>query len=163
MRNTLIAASLALATFTGAAAMAQTNPAESHNKAIIQQSFDAWSAGTGGPFDLLAPDATWTMVGRSAAAGTYADKAAFMGQVIGPFNARMKAGIRPTIRSIHADGDTVIVFFDASGAARDGQTYKNTYAWFMTLSGGKVVEVSAFFDSIAFNDLWSRVPATGNQ
>jgi hypothetical protein len=27
--------------------------------------------------------------------------------------------LRPTIRSIYADGNTVIIFFDASGTARD--------------------------------------------
>ena len=26
---------------------------------------------------------------------------------------------------------TVIVFFDASGTARDGRPYANTYAWFL--------------------------------
>ncbi len=35
--------------------------------------------------------------------------------------------------------------------------YDNTYAWFMRMAGGRVVEVSAFYDSIAFNDLWRRV------
>jgi ketosteroid isomerase-like protein len=35
--------------------------------------------------------------------------------------------------------------------------YENTYAWFMRLEDGRVVEVSAFFDSLEFNDLWRRV------
>jgi hypothetical protein len=38
-----------------------------------------------------------------------------------------------------------------------GTTYHNTYAWFMTLSGGKVIDGTAFYDSIAFNELWDRV------
>ena len=29
---------------------------EAENKQVIQQAFDAWVAGTGGVFDLLAPD-----------------------------------------------------------------------------------------------------------
>ena len=52
---------------------------------------------------------------------------------------------------------TVIVFFDASGTARDGRPYANTYTWFLGLENGKVVKASAFFDSIAFNDFWQRV------
>lgn len=154
MRTALIAA-FAL-TLIGAPAMAQADQ-ETRNRQTIQTAFDAWSAGTGGPFDLLAEDAHWTIVGRSDAAGAYATKAEFIDKVIAPFNARMVAGIRPTIRSIHADGDTVIVFFDASGEATDGVRYENTYAWFMRLEDGRVVEVSAFFDSLAFNDLWQRV------
>lgn len=164
MRKTLIAtAALALIAFAGAdaGAMAQTDATETRNKAAVQTAFDAWSAGQGSPFDLLAEDATWTIVGRSDAAGTYASKADFMREVITPFNARMTAGIRPTIRSIHADGDTVIVFFDASGTARDGAPYDNTYAWFMRMRDGQVVEVSAFFDTLTFNDLWRRLPVEG--
>jgi len=157
MRIPLIAfATLALTTFVGVPAMAQTD-IETRNRQTIQSAFDAWSAGTGGPFDLLTEDATWTIVGRSEAAGTYATKVEFINKVIAPFNARMVAGIRPTMRSIHSDGDMVIVFFDASGQATDGIRYENTYAWFMTLKGDRVVQVSAFFDSIEFNDLWRRV------
>jgi hypothetical protein len=38
-----------------------------------------------------------------------------------------------------------------------GSTYHNTYAWFMTLSGGKVIDGTAFYDSIVFNELWNGV------
>ena len=57
-----------------------------------------------------------------------------------------------------SEGDQVVVFFDAEGVARDQIPYRNTYAWFLTLYAGQIVRASAFFDSIAFNDLWERVP-----
>ncbi|MGH6808040.1 MAG: nuclear transport factor 2 family protein [Ensifer adhaerens] len=138
-------------------AQAETVADEASNKAIIQRAFDAWAAGTGGPYDLLADDATWTITGNSLASKTYPSRDAFMSEVIHPFNARMSVGLKPTIRSLYAEGDTVVVFFDASGTARDGKPYVNTYAWFLDLKGGKVTKASAFFDSIAFNDLWTRV------
>jgi len=153
--HTALIAAFAL-TFIGAPAMAQADQ-ETQNRQIIQTAFDAWGAGTGGPFDLLVDDARWTITGRSEAAGTYGSKAEFIDRVITPFNARLVAGIRPTIRRLYADGDTVIVFFDATGQATDGIAYDNTYAWFMRLEDGRVVEVSAFYDSLAFNDLWQRV------
>ena len=127
------------------------------NKAIIQRAFDAWAAGTGGPYDLLADDATWTITGNSLASKTYPSREAFMSEVIRPFNARMSAGLKPSIRNIYAEGDTVVVFFDASGTARDGKPYANTYAWFLDLKDGKIDKAHAFFDSIAFNDFWTRV------
>jgi ketosteroid isomerase-like protein len=130
---------------------------ETRNKATVQAGFDAWKAGTGSPYDLLANDASWTIVGRSAASKTYPSKEAFISEVIRPFNARMKVGLKPTIRNIYAEGDTVIVFFDASGTARDGKPYANTYAWFLDLRDGKIVKAFAFFDSVAFNELWARV------
>ena len=127
------------------------------NKAIIRKAFDAWAAGTGGPYDLLADNASWTITGNSLASKTYPSREAFMSEVIRPFNARMSVGLKPTIRNIYAEGETVVVFFDASGTAKDGRPYTNTYAWFLDLKDGKVSKASAFFDSIAFNDLWSRV------
>lgn len=142
-------------------AMAQASENEGRNKKIVRASFDAWQAGTGSPYDLLADDARWTIEGYSAASKTYPNKEAFMTEVIRPFNARMKAPLKPVIRNLYADGDTVIVFFDARGTARDDKPYVNTYAWFLDMRGGKIVRASAFFDSIEFNDLWSRVSPGG--
>lgn len=133
---------------------------EARNKALAEASFEAWRDGTGSPYDLLAEDAQWTIVGHSLASRTYTSKADFIDNVIRPFVARMRQGLRPTIRGLYAEGDAVVIFFDASGIARDGQTYANTYAWFWKMRDGRVVEAHAFFDSIAFNDLWQRVSPT---
>src|SRR5690242_20144241 len=92
---------------------------QAHNKAAVEAKFRAWADGTGSPFELLADDASWTIVGNSVASKIYPDRESFMREVIRPFNARMKVGLKPTIRNIYADGDTVIIFFDAKGVARD--------------------------------------------
>lgn len=134
-----------------------TEEVEARNKAAVLAGFEAWKAGTGSPYDLLAEDAQWTIVGHSLASKTYPSREAFMSEVIRPFNTRMSAGLKPTIRNIYTDADTVIVFFDASGTARDGKTYANTYAWFLELRNGKIVKASAFFDSVVFNEFWQRV------
>jgi ketosteroid isomerase-like protein len=133
------------------------NDVETRNKAAIEDRFSAWRAGTGSPYDLLAADATWTIVGRSMASKTYEDREAFMREVIRPFNARMQESLKPTIKEIFAEEDWVIVLFDANGVALDGEPYSNTYAWFLRMTGGNVVQATAFFDSIAFDELWRRV------
>ena len=69
----------------------------------------------------------------------------------------MSAPLRPTVRGLHADGDWVVVLFDAEATARDGVPYRNTYSWHLRLAGGAIVEAVAFFDSIEFADLWARV------
>lgn len=145
--------------FAAQGAMAQTAPAseEARNRGLVQQGFDAWAAGTGSPYDLLADDAEWTITGNNLASRTYASKEAFMSGVIRPFNARMRTRLIPAIRRLYADGDTVIVFFDAEGTARDGLPYRNTYAWFLELRDGRIVRANAFFDSIAFDEFWTRV------
>jgi ketosteroid isomerase-like protein len=69
----------------------------------------------------------------------------------------MQVPLKPTLRKLYADGDTVIAFFDASGVALDGEEYANTYAWFLEMRDGEIVKAFAFFDSIEFDDLWRRV------
>lgn len=152
----IVAASLGMAAFMPAA-QAQNSAGEENNKTIVQRSFDAWAAGTGSPYDLLADDVVWTITGNSLASKTYPSREAFLGEVIRPFVARMSVGLKPVIRHIHADGSTVIIHFDAAGTAKDGKPYVNTYAWFLDLSDGKIVKATAFYDSIAFNELWTRV------
>jgi ketosteroid isomerase-like protein len=160
MRHHLVAGAVfaVVATF-GSIMSAQTTSVatQARNKATIERSFAAWSAGTGSPYDLLADTASWTIVGRSAASKTYESREAFMRDVIRPFNARMSTPLRPEIRRLYSDGDTVIVFFDARGTARDGKPYANTYAWFLTMQDDKVIKAFAFFDSVEFNEFWSRV------
>jgi ketosteroid isomerase-like protein len=130
---------------------------QARNKTAIERSFTAWADGTGSPFDLLAENASWTIVGHSIVSKRYENREAFMREVIRPFNARMSVALRPSVRRVYADGDTVIVFFDAYGTARDGQPYSNTYAWFLTMQDERIVEAFAFFDSVEFNDFWARV------
>ena len=138
--------------------MAQSkDETETRNKAIVTAAFDAWAAGTGSPYDLLVDDASWTIVGNAAVSGTYPTREAFISTVIRPFNARMRERLKPSIRQMYADGDSVVIFFDAQGVARDGKPYANTYAWFFDMRDGKVVKASAFFDTVTFNDFWYRV------
>ena len=66
----------------------------------------------------------------------------------------MKEGIKPAIRSLHADGDAVIIFFDAAGTARDGKPYINTYAWFFDMRDSKVTRLGLLQQP---GDLWRRV------
>lgn len=159
------AGTLPLAVLAGSAFTASAEPqgatpmttSEQSNRTLVEHAFAKWSAGIGGPYDLLAPDATWTIVGHSDASRTYPNRDAFMNEVIHPFNARMSQGLKPTIRQLTTDGDNVIIFFDAAGVAKDGKPYDNTYAWFWEMRDGRVVRAHAFYDAITFNDLWRRV------
>ena len=133
---------------------------EAENLKKVTDAFEAWRKGAGSPFQLLKDNASWTIVGNSVAAKEYKSRKEFIDQVIAPFNARMAKPLVPSIRGIYADGDTVVVLFDASGTAKDGKIYANTYSWFLRFQDGSIESVVAFFDSIHFNDLWSRVAAT---
>jgi ketosteroid isomerase-like protein len=130
---------------------------EQTNKATIEAAFADWAAGRGGPFALLAPEATWTIVGTTPVSRTYASRKEFIDVVIDPFNARMATPLVPTVRALYADGDTVIAFFDGTATAKDGKPYNNTYTWYMRMRDGAIVEVTAFFDTVEFTDLWNRI------
>jgi ketosteroid isomerase-like protein len=127
------------------------------NKALVAESFDRWRAGTGSPFELLLPEADWTIVGSSPLSKTYNSRQAFFEDVIQPFNARMATPLVPSLRGIYADGDTVVSFFDAAATARDGIAYRNTYTWYFRMKNGKVVSAVAFFDTRHFDEFWTRV------
>ncbi|MGY1808730.1 nuclear transport factor 2 family protein [Blastococcus sp. SYSU D00669] len=134
------------------------------NRALVTAAFEAWQRGDGHVSALFAEDMRWEIVGRSRAAGRYGSAREFADGVLAPFAARFPADapFRPVrIRSVLADGDDVVVVWDGEGTTTAGTTYRNTYAWFLTLRDGAVVEGTAFFDSIAFDELWTGVPAPG--
>lgn len=132
------------------------------NRNTVATAINNWKNGTGNIGNLLAPDIKWTIVGHSYASKTFTSKQELLNEVLIPFGARF-AGEKAqrfsptTVHGIYSDGDTVIVLSDGKGIASDGKSYENNYAWFLKMKDGQAVEVTAFFDSIAFNDLWSRI------
>jgi hypothetical protein len=123
----------------------------------------AWSKGTGSVLAVLSEDIKWTVVGNSLISGTTVGKDQLNRKINGPFGARFAHSadkFRPVaIKGIYGEGDMVIACFQGRGLANDGKPYTNDYAWFLRMKDGLAVEGTAFFDSIAFNDLWTRVPA----
>ena len=116
--------------------------------------------GTGAVTSVFAPGMIWRIEGHSAASQEYGSRQQFIDEVLTPFGARFTTSepFRPvTIRSVFADGNTVIVVWDGRGIATDGQPYENSYVWIMKLNDGQVIDGTAFYDSISFNDLWARV------
>jgi hypothetical protein len=130
---------------------------ERRNLTSVARAFAKWKAGTGSPFDLLADTARWTIAGRCLVSNVYRSKREFLTEVVERFNARVSKRIVPAIRTLHADGDTVIVVFDGTATAKDGLPYANTYSWHLRFEGDEIVEVFSIFDSTAFNEFWTRV------
>lgn len=135
------------------------------NREIITGAFAAWMNGSGSVTSTFADDMTWEIAGNSAASRKYASARQFVDEVLAPFGARFSAEdpFRPVaIRAVYEDEalGTVIVVWDGRGTTTAGTVYENTYAWFMTLRGGRVIDGTAFYDSIAFNRLWEIPPRT---
>ena len=130
-----------------------------YNKGVVRRAFEAWRSGNGSVFDLMTPDATWTIVGNTPVSRTYRGKSDFMDTMIKPFNARLSTRLVPTAPTLYGDADTVIAYFSAQATARDGRPYRNTYTWYLQLRDDQIVNAIAFFDTVDFNDLWNRVAA----
>ncbi|CAH0295919.1 hypothetical protein SRABI70_04201 [Pseudomonas sp. Bi70] len=132
---------------------------EARNKQAVSQAFERWAAGGTTFFsDILAPDVVWTIKGSGPSAGTHRGVDAFVGEAVRPFAARLSEPVRPVSKQIWADGDHVIIQWDGTGMARDGQPYRNSYAWIFRMRDGKAYEVSAYLDLPAYDDVLQRIP-----
>ncbi|WP_157986839.1 nuclear transport factor 2 family protein [Pseudomonas sp. Larv2_ips] len=112
------------------------------NKAVVTTAFIGWMGGHNESLQsLLSDDIEWNISGNSAAAGKTKGKPELMRRVLGPFGAR----------------------FSGAGTTNDGTRYENDYVWLLTMRNGKAVKGTAFFDSVAFNELWRVKPADLHQ
>jgi ketosteroid isomerase-like protein len=130
------------------------------NRAAITTAFEAWRHDGASVTDSFAPEMTWRIEGHSAASRAYANKREFIDEVLAPFGRRFSTAepFRPvSIRGVYADGDTVIVLWDGRGTTIENTTCENSYAWFMQMRDGKVIDGTAFYDSISFNELSTKV------
>lgn len=151
--------SVAALTPTRAGDAPTASATERANKDIVARAYAEWAAGGTRFFDILDDRVVWTILGPGPHARTYTSKAAFLEAAVAPFSARLSSPLRPTVRSMHADGDEVITLWDGVATTRDGRTYRNTYAWFFTMKAGRVVRAKALLDLAAYGDVLARVPA----
>lgn len=128
------------------------------NKQIVTNAFDRWAHGTGSVFDLLADDVSWTVTGSSTAAGTYTSRTDFLRDAVRPISLRLSTPIVPTVRSIVADGEWVVVLWQGDALANDGVDYHNVYSWHLRLEEDAIVEAIAFLDGSVIDALFERVP-----
>lgn len=160
MKRALVSAAVlaALATPLLAPPLRAQTESPARNKRIIRDAFARQAQGRGGVLDLLTDDAKWTVTGHALASGVFTSKRAFLRDAVAPITARLKGPIVPTVRALYSDGDTVVALWDGRATAKDGKPYRNTYAWFLTMRGGRIVRGVAVLDSAELDDLLRRVP-----
>ncbi|WP_199441965.1 nuclear transport factor 2 family protein [Umezawaea beigongshangensis] len=122
------------------------------NTAAVRRAFARQNSG-GSFYEILADDVVWTIVnGR-----TYHGKEQFLDEGAAPVLTRLRTSLHMTPLRLWADRDTVVAMFDADAVALDGVAYHNNYCWIMRFRGSRVVEVFAFLDLVAVNELVARV------
>jgi ketosteroid isomerase-like protein len=139
------------------ATWAKEGLAQRTNAQLVSDSFNAWQQGKGTTFDLLAPDAVWTVAGSSPVSGVYKSRQDLLERAVKPISSRLATPIKPTVLSIVAQGDVVVVLWEGEALALDQQPYRNSYLWHLTFKDGQITEVKAFLDTYVLNDLIERV------
>ncbi|WP_299177391.1 nuclear transport factor 2 family protein [uncultured Brevundimonas sp.] len=129
------------------------------NRRLVTAAFDRWARGQGDFFDtVLSPNVVWTIEGSGPSAGTFRGRDVLVAKVVTPFSARLMSQLRPVSHRVWADGDHVVINWVGEAVAGDGRPYRNTYAWILRLHEGRAVEVNAFLDLEAYDDILRRVP-----
>ena len=141
-----------------------TEDVTARNKQTVTEAFDRWAAGGTTFFsDVLAPDVTWTIKGSGPSAGRFQGRDHFIEQAVRPFVSRLSTPVTPVSKQVWADGDHVVIKWDGTATARDGQPYHNSYAWILHMRDGKAVDVTAFLDLTPYDDVLRRIPAPVDQ
>jgi ketosteroid isomerase-like protein len=123
------------------------SPAAS-NKAILQSIFAELAKGNGKPFvDALADDFCWHMIGTTSWSGSYRGKQAVRRELLDPLFARFATQYTNTAQRFIAEGDYVVVECRGSVTTKSGKPYNNTYCYVCRLAGGKLVELTEYFDT----------------
>ena len=74
---------------------------------------------------------------------------------INAFNKLMPGGMQPTIVSVTAEGDRVVVEFEGNGTLVNGESYRNEYCMVFTLRDGRISRVNEYFCTILADEkLW---------
>ena len=120
----------------------------SYNKALVQHIHAELDKGNGQTFiDSLAEDASWTLEGSTPWSRTYAGKEAIREELIKPLFAQFAAPYASKTERIIAEGDRVVVLFSGDVPTKAGKRYNNRYCYVYRLEGGKVKELTEYFDT----------------
>jgi ketosteroid isomerase-like protein len=118
------------------------------NKALVQHIHAELDKGNGRVFvDSLADDASWTLEGSTPWSRTYQGKQAIRKELLEPLFAQFAAPYVSQTQRIIAEGDRVVVLFSADVPTKAGKRYNNRYCYVYRLEGGKVKELTEYFDT----------------
>jgi ketosteroid isomerase-like protein len=127
------------------------------NKRVIRDLYDANNRGdVKGFMAFLDEDVRWTNIGSTPFSGSFSGKENIASKLLGPLFSRLKNGITATIDNVVAEGDFVVVQLRGQAETIAGTPYNNTYCHIFRIDGGKIREVTEFFDT----DLANRVLVT---
>jgi uncharacterized protein (TIGR02246 family) len=125
------------------------------NKKLIQDVFAAWANGDGMAFfNLLAEDASWTVLGSCPISGTYVGRQRLVEDALTPQRAKLAGPPTPTVLNLIAEGDTVVIQWVGKGTTKSGQPYNNSYCYIVQVKNGKIIHGTAYLDTELVRAIW---------
>ncbi|MGE0679871.1 MAG: nuclear transport factor 2 family protein [Candidatus Binatia bacterium] len=125
------------------------------NKKLIQDAFTAWAQGDGMAFfNLLADNATWTVMGNCPISGTYIGRQRLIEDALKPQRAKLAGPPTPTVINLLAEGDTVVIQWVGKGTTTGGQPYNNSYCYVIQIEDGKIIRGTAYLDTALVRSIW---------
>jgi ketosteroid isomerase-like protein len=135
------------------------------NKEIAHEFFARLSASdTAGALDLIAEDATWTIIGKPdqlSSAGVYNKER--LGRLFHFMYKQMPNGLQMTVKGTTAEGNKVAVEAESRGELANGRVYEQTYHVLMEFQDGKIHTVREYIDTQHAYAVWVAPQAVPSQ
>jgi ketosteroid isomerase-like protein len=140
-----------------------TTTTTTDNKALVAHIHAELDRGSGQAFiDSLADDACWTLEGTTPWSRTYAGKVAIREELLKPLFAQFAGPYVSRTERIIAEGDRVVVLFGGDVPTKAGKRYNNRYCYVYRLEGGKVKELTEYFDTALVQEALAPPPAAAH-
>jgi ketosteroid isomerase-like protein len=117
------------------------------NKKVVVKFIEAFSAGNAeAAAQCLAPDAVTYAKGFGKLSGPRPYE--LIVATTATFKDIIPTGLRPSFKSVIADGDKVAVEFEGDATLANGERYCNQYAMIFTLQAGRIKQVNEYYCTI---------------
>ena len=127
------------------------------NRALIEKAFAGLEHGDPSHFlPLFDESIEWRVMGSSAWSKHAKGLAAVERDLVRPLFARFAGPYRNIPELILADGEHVVVLAKGHADTTDGRVYANDYAFVFRMTGGKIVEVREYMDTILADAILGR-------
>jgi uncharacterized protein len=125
------------------------------NKKLVRDAFAAWTNGDGMAFfNLLADNASWTVMGNCPISGTYVGRDQLVETALKPQRAKLAGPPTPTVINLIAEGDTVVIQWMGKGTTKTGLPYNNSYCYVVQIDNGKIIRGTAYLDTELVHSIW---------
>jgi len=124
-------------------------------KEIVLRLFQQWEAGDSSSFfNALADDVRWTATGNTPISGISHTKAEYLSHTYHPLQKLFGGATSCKVKRVLSDGDHVVVEWHGETPLLKGGCYVNDYCWIIRMAGGKLAEMTGYFDTAAVDALF---------